>query len=123
MNVKPMIIVSGVAAYYMGFQWDMIPEAPAGIAVVIAMWIVVTDIWRDPARTPTKRQAAELARLTEKVDKQLTSTPEEREERLMKAITGRSTPVSPDVLLSEVLEDDDREWLEQQVRLIVRTES
>lgn len=121
--MRLMPIVGGTAAYYMGFQWDMLPEIPAAVAVIIAMWMFVADIWQDPAPTPTRRQAAELARLTEKVDRQLASTPEEREERLMKAITGRSTPVSPDVLLSEVLEDDDREWLEEQVRLIVRTES
>lgn len=116
-------IVGGTAAYFMGFQWEILPETPAAIGVVVAMYLFVSDIWQDPAPTVTKRQAAELARLTEKVDSQMRSTPEEREQRMMRAITSRSTPVSPEVLLDEVLEDDDRQWLEEQVRLIVRTES
>lgn len=108
-----LTFVGGGLIYFAGYQWDILPETASSIGVLVAIYIIVADVWSDPAPTPA--QAASLKRLAAKAQNQVAiSNPD----RVIRQITGQRCALDPKVVLSEVLAEDDQQWIRDQVQLI-----
>lgn len=109
----PVVLFAGGFAYFAGYQWDILPDTMSSIGVLVAIWIIVADIWSDPM--PTRSQTESLKRLAAKAETQVSiSDPD----RLIKQITAQRCPLDQKVLLSEVLKEDDQTWIREQVQMI-----
>jgi hypothetical protein len=111
MRVFP--VISGGLAYFCGYQWDLVPDFAASLVVLVAFYYVTSDIWSDPV---PPRSKARLERLAVEVQPRLRV---DSSEQILKEITSQPSEIDPEVLLSELLAEDDRKWLEEQVEMIV----
>ncbi len=116
--MRTLPVIAGSFAYFAGFQWDFVPESLAGIAVLVAFGMFMTDLCSDPK--PNRRQVESLRRLAEKVEPRLYPG---TTERMMQQITARPSEIDPKVLLGELLDDEDRKWLQEQVSIIAKEEA
>lgn len=108
-----LTFTGGGLIYFAGYQWDILPDAVSSVGVLVAMYIVVSDIWHDPAPTPA--QTANLKRLAAKAQIQVAiSNPD----RVIKEITGQRCALDPKVVLSQILAEEDQRWIKEQVELI-----
>ena len=103
----------GTLAYFFGYQWDVLPDALASLVVLYASYVVIADLWSDPI---PPRSKARLQLLVKEVEPRLRV---DSSERILKEITDQPCKMNPEVLLSEVLDETDRQWLEEQVQMIV----
>lgn len=108
-----LTFVGGALIYFAGYEWDILPDAASSIGVLVAMYIIVSDIWHYPA--PTVAQAANLKRLAAKAQTQVAIR---NPDRVIKEITGQRCALDPKVVLSEILAEDDQQWIREQVQLI-----
>lgn len=106
-------VLAGGLAYLSGYQWDIVPDTMASIAVIAAFYAVVSDIWSDPAPASTQRRIERLVAETEP-RLNLGSTDD-----VMQQITSQPSEMDPEVLLSQLLDEDDQLWLKEQVKMIV----
>lgn len=116
-------VLAGGAAYYFTFESETAaafvetftgsPVEYAGLGIMLfCAASIVMDLWAGdvPAIGLVDRvQRAVIERLSES-----------EEERIVRAISSRPTGISPDRLINEVLNDDDREWLLEQVRMTTK---